>query len=256
MQSTPLRILIVDDEPLARARARRMLDGLEDADVVGEAGSAAQARQRITELRPDLLLLDIQMPGEDGFELLEGLDPRPAVVFVTAFDHYAVRAFEENAVDYLLKPFRRERLVESLARVRQELARPEELSRRLTELLGGLDRAPTSNTLERFTVRVGNRQLILKADEVLWFGAEEKLVFAATATDRHYVNFTLDQLERRLDPKRFARVHRSAIVNLDHAAALRPGFAGTYRLQLKDEARTEVPVSRARARMLRERLGA
>jgi two-component system LytT family response regulator len=256
MEPSPLRVLIVDDEPLARARARRMVEQAGGVTVVGEAGSAAQARSLVAETRPDLLLLDIQMPGEDGFALLKSLDPRPAVVFVTAFDHHAVRAFEENAVDYLLKPVRAERLAQSLERVRRELHRPEELSRRLTELLSGLERLPASEPLERFTVRVGQRQLILKADEVLWFGAEEKLVFAATAQDRHYVNFTLDQLERRLDPRRFARVHRSAIVNLDHAAALRPGFAGTYRLQLKDAARTEVPVSRARARQLRERLGA
>src|SRR6185436_8467969 len=130
------------------------------------------------------------------------------------------------------------------------------LSDRLAALLGSMHDARESHWLERFTVRVGQRQLILKASEVMWFGAEDKLVFAATESDRHYVNFTLDQLERKLDPRGFARVHRGAIVNLDYAAALRPGFAGTYRLQLKDAARTEVPVSRARARLLRERLGA
>ena len=254
--AAPLRVLIVDDEPLARARTRRLLEGLPDVAVAGEAGSAAEARERIVAAAPDVLLLDIQMPGEDGFALIASLERRPAVVFVTAFDHYAVRAFEENAVDYLLKPFRPERLAAALERARHDLDRPEELSRRLAQLLGGLDRAPASPHLERFTVRVGARQLILKSEEVLWFGAEEKLVFAATAADRHYVNFTLDQLERRLDPRRFTRVHRSAIVNLDHAAALRPAFAGTYRLQLDDGARTEIPVSRARARALRQRLGA
>lgn len=256
MEPTRLHVLIVDDEPPARARARRLLEAVGGATVVGEAGSADEARRLVAERRPDLLLLDIQMPGEDGFALLRSLDPRPAVVFITAFDHYAVRAFEENAVDYLLKPFRRERLAEALERARRDLASPEELSRRLTALLGGLARPPASEYLERFTVRVGTRQLILRSEEVLWFGAEEKLVFAATASDRHYVNFTLDQLERRLDPRRFTRVHRSAIANLDHAAALRPGFAGTWRLQLRDAARTEVPVSRARARALRDRLGA
>jgi two-component system LytT family response regulator len=169
-----------------------------------------------------------------------------------------VRAFEENACDYLLKPFRVERLNQAIDRARRDLAQPEELSRRLGELLAGLDRSRTSTSphLERFTVRLGARQLIVKAEEVMWFGAEDKLVFAATASDRHYVNFTLDQLESKLDPRRFARVHRSAIVNLDWAASLKPGFAGTYRLQLKDPARTEVPVSRARARELKERLGA
>ena len=258
MSPAPLRVLIVDDEPLARSRTRRLLEAAEDLVIAGEAGSADEARERIAATRPDLLLLDIQMPGEDGFQLLASLDPRPAVVFVTAFDHYAVRAFEENACDYLLKPFRAERLTQAIDRARRDLERPEELSRRLSELLNGIDRSRlgASIHLERFTVRVGQRQLIVKSEEVMWFGAEDKLVFAATATDRHYVNFTLDQLETKLDPARFARVHRAAIVNLDWAAALRPGFAGTWRLQLKDAARTEVPVSRARARLLKERLGA
>src|SRR5205085_10524147 len=155
MPPTPLRVLIVDDEPLARTRTRGLLAELEGVEVAGEAGSVAEARVAIAERRPDLLLLDVQMPGGDGFDLLRDLDPRPAVVFVTAFDHYAVRAFEENAVDYLLKPFRVERLGQALERVRRELERPEDLSRRLNELLGSLDRArDASPHLERFTVRV------------------------------------------------------------------------------------------------------
>jgi len=254
--SAPLRVLIVDDESPARQRVRRLLEEVGGAEIVGEAASADEARARIAAARPDLLLLDIQMPGEDGFALLRSLDPRPAVVFVTAFDHYAVRAFEENAVDYLLKPFRRERLAAALDRARNDLRDPEALSRRLQELLGGLDRSERSPHLERLTVRLGLKQRIVKTADILWFGAEEKLVFAATASDRHYVNFTLDQLERRLDPARFTRVHRAAIVNLDHAVALRQGFAGTWRLQLDDAASSEIPVSRARARTLRERLGA
>ena len=255
MSGNELRLVIVDDEPLARARARRLLIDVPGVTVAGEAGSAEEARRVVASTRPHLLLLDIQMPGEDGFALLESLFPRPAVVFVTAYDHYAVRAFEENAVDYLLKPYRRERLTEAVERARTDLARPEELSRRLAALLGGLD-SGRSPHLERLTVRLGAKQLILKIDEVLWFGAEEKLVFAAVEGNRHYVHFTLDQLEKRLDPARFVRVHRAAIANLDWAAALRPGFAGTWRLQMRDAARSEVPVSRARARVLRERLGA
>jgi DNA-binding LytR/AlgR family response regulator len=247
--------VLVDDEPLARARARRLLGQAGGVEIVGEAGSAEEARALLKRESADVLLLDIQMPGEDGFALLQSLEKRPAVVFVTAFDHYAVRAFEENAVDYLLKPFRVERLREALERAGRELERPAELSERLEDLLERLGRPDRSPHLERFTVRVGARQLILRSGDVLWFGAEDKLVFAATSKDRHYVNFTLDQLERRLDPKTFARVHRAAIVNLDHARVMRPAFAGTWRLQLDDDARTEVPVSRARARQLRERLG-
>ncbi|MBI5836893.1 MAG: response regulator transcription factor [Candidatus Eisenbacteria bacterium] len=255
MELAPLRVLIVDDEPLARARARRMLGEAGGVEIVGEAGSAAEARPLVESTRPDVMLLDIQMPGGDGFELLRSLGVRPAVVFVTAFDHYAVRAFEENAVDYLLKPFRAERLAEALRRARADLGRPAELERRLTALLEGLRRPAADTCLERFTVRVATRQVILAAAAIRWFGAEDKLVFAATECGRHYVNFTLDQLERRLDPKRFTRVHRGAIVNLDHVAALRPGFAGTWRIELKGGG-DEVPVSRQRAKALRERLGA
>ncbi|HVP15526.1 MAG TPA: LytTR family DNA-binding domain-containing protein [Terriglobales bacterium] len=250
-----LRVVIVDDEPLARARVRRLLAEIGGAEVVGEAGSAAEARRVLVATAPDAILLDIQMPVEDGFALLASLERRPAVIFLTAYDQYAVRAFEENAVDYLLKPFRRERLVEALERARRALADPAELSRRLERLLGSLSRAEEER-VERLVVRLGNRQLILRASEVMWFAAEAKLVVAATAGKRHYVDFTLDQLEQRLDPRHFVRIHRAVIVNLDYAAALRPGFAGTWRLQLKDEAKTELPVSRARARRLREKLGA
>lgn len=266
--TTPLRILIVDDEALSRARTRRLLDELGGAVVVGEAASVDEAARVAAATAPELILLDIQMPGEDGFALLPRLAPRPAIVFTTAFDHHAVRAFEAHAVDYLLKPYRKERLAEALDRARRDLARPEELTRRLAELIAavgggwatgagpGAAGAPQEPGLDRLTVRIGAKQVILRAEEILWFGAEDKLVFAATAKDRHYVNFTLDQLERRLDGARFVRVHRSAIVNLDHAATLRPGFAGTYTLTLRDEERTEVPVARARARALRDRLGA
>jgi DNA-binding LytR/AlgR family response regulator len=253
----PLRVLIVDDEPLARARARRLLDDIGGTTVLGEAGSVPEARTLTLSAKPDLLLLDIRMHDSDGFALLESLpEPRPLVIFTTAFDHYAVRAFEANAVDYLLKPFRAERLAEALERARRDLARPEEVSGRLASLLAEVSRGRTSPVLERFTVRSGTRQLILRADEVLWFGAEDKLVFAATADDRHWVNFTLDQLEQKLDPAKFQRVHRGAIVNLDHARSLHAAFAGTYRLRLDDPARTEVPVSRNRAKDLRARLGA
>jgi two-component system LytT family response regulator len=256
--SSPLRVLIVDDEPLARARTRRLLGEVGGVAIVGEAGSVPEARTAVAALKPDLLLLDIQMHDSDGFALIESLpEPRPLVVFVTAFDHYAVRAFEANAVDYLLKPFRAERLQAALERARKDLAQPAEISARLAQMLADLGSPRGGATrLDRFTVRSGARQLILRAEQILWFGAEDKLVFAATAEGRHYVNFTLDQLEQRLDASRFQRVHRSAIVNLDHAKSLHPGFAGAYRLRLDDAERTEVPVSRARARDLRGRLGA
>lgn len=263
--TAPLRVAIVDDERPARARLRRMLEACDGVTVAGEAADVPEARALLAREQPDVVFLDVQMPGESGFALLEGRSSRPAVVFVTAYDHYAVQAFEANAVDYLLKPFRRERLEQALARARRDLAQPEELSRHLAELLAALAAAGVAPPaaaatpappLDRLTVRVGTRQQIPRVADVLWFGADHKLVFAATAGDRHWINFTLDQLEQRLDPRRFVRVHRGAIVNLDHATALEPAFAGTWRLRLDDAARTEVPVSRARARPLKARLGA
>lgn len=256
MSAAPLRVLIVDDEPLARARAARMLAETGAAVAVAQAGSAAEARTALGTHPIDVVLLDVQMPGEDGFALLASLERRPAVVFVTAYDRYAVQAFEENAVDYLLKPFRAERLARALERARTALARPDAVAAHMAALLESVRAGARPVHLERLTVRVGVQQKILRADHVLWFGAEDKLVFADLGGPRHYVPFTLEQLEQRLDPARFARIHRGIIANLDHAAALKPGFAGTWRLQLDDAARTELPVSRARARGLRTRLGA
>ena len=134
----PLRILIVDDEALSRARTRRLLDELGGAAIVGEAASVDEAARVAAATAPELILLDIQMPGEDGFALLPRLATRPAIVFITAFDHYAVRAFEAHAIDYLLKPYRKERLAEALDRARRDLARPEELTRRLAELIASV----------------------------------------------------------------------------------------------------------------------
>ncbi|MEP7027952.1 MAG: response regulator, partial [Candidatus Eisenbacteria bacterium] len=138
----PLRVLVVDDEPLARARARRLLAEVGGTDLVGEAGSVPEARAAVAALRPDVLLLDIQIHDQDGFALIESLpEPRPLVVFVTAFDHYAVRAFEANAVDYLLKPFRAERLAAALERVRRDLAQPGDLAARLAKLLADVEQS-------------------------------------------------------------------------------------------------------------------
>lgn len=253
MSDRPLTAVVVDDEPPARARLKRLLAELGGIEQVGEAASAAEALRVVEAVRPDLLLLDVQMPGGDGFSLLPLLQHRPAIVFTTAYDHYAVQAFEASAVDYLLKPFRLERLAEAIERVRDQRQRPGERIRQLEALLEQMGR-PAPRHLERLTVRLGLRQRVLRVEDVRWFGAEDKLVFAATDDGRHYVGLTLDELEQRLDPARFFRIHRSAIAALDHVASLRPAFAGTWKLQLDDPAATELPVARARARQLRERL--
>lgn len=264
-----LRVMIVDDERPARTRLRRLLADHADVSVVAEAGTAADARRALREAPVDVLFLDVQMPGESGFDLLASLELRPrVVVFVTAFDAYAVRAFEEEALDYLLKPFRAERLAQALDRARVALARTDagvddrldRILRRLESLTTGssepTDRAPSHGLphIDRLSARVGDRVDVLRVRDVVFFRAENKYVVAYTAGASYVLTQTLDQLERELDPQRFARVHRSVIVSLDAVASIEAGFAGTFSLRLRGRPDVELPVSRQRARALRERL--
>jgi two-component system LytT family response regulator len=261
-----MRALIVDDERPARLRLRRLLGECEGVEIAGEAASAADARERLATTPVDVLFLDVQMPGESGFDLLASLHPKPPVViFVTAFDAYAVRAFEEEALDYLLKPFRPDRLAQALDRARAALARPgadadariERVLRRLESVAGATarDAAPSGLPyVDRLTARAGDRVDVLSVRDIVFFRAENKYVVAYTATVSHVLTHSLDQLERELDPQRFMRVHRSVIVSLDDVASIESGFAGTYALRLRGRSGVDLPVSRQRARALRDRL--
>jgi two-component system LytT family response regulator len=235
-----LRVLLVDDEPLARGKLKRLLAGEQDIEVVGEAGSADEARVLIERERPDLVFLDIQMPGQDGFQLLESL-PRnllPGVVFVTAYDQHAVRAFEVHALDYLLKPFDRERLRLALERAREALARvdsqaglDEQLKSMLQELRG------EQPFLSRFVVRSVGRIVFVRAQDVDWIEAAGNYVRLRIGKESHLLRETMSALETRLDPKVFARIHRSTIVNIDRIRELNHIFHGDYSVLLKDGTR-------------------
>lgn len=235
-----LRVLLVDDEPLARGKLKRLLAGEHDIEVVGEAGSADEARALIERERPDLVFLDIQMPGQDGFQLLESLprDILPAVVFVTAYDQHAVRAFEVHALDYLLKPFDRERLRLALERAREALARvdsqvglDEQLKAMLQELRG------EQPFLSRFVVRSVGRIVFVRAQDVDWIEAAGNYVRLRIGKESHLLRETMSSLETRLDPKVFARIHRSTIVNIDRIRELNHIFHGDYSVLLKDGTR-------------------
>jgi DNA-binding LytR/AlgR family response regulator len=238
----------VDDEQLARARVRRFLEEIGDVEVVAEAGNGVEAIERIGEHSPDVVLLDIQMPGMDGFQMLKELDEPPLVVFATAYNEYAIKAFEVNSVDYLLKPIERGRLEEAVERVRRLLrddtGRAEEIDR-----LAAFVRAQGP---EKLPVQKGKRIVLLDPSDVVWVGAENELVFVHTAGDRYVVNTTLAELEQRLDPARFFRIHRSTIVNLDHVVEIVPWFSGKYRIVVDDARRSELVLSRGRAKELRE----
>ena len=246
-----MRVLIVDDERPARERLRRMLAEIETVELIGEAESGVQAVEIIERERPDLVLLDIQMPGLDGFEVIEALADPPPVIFVTAYDEYAIRAFEVNALDYLLKPFSRERLEKAIRRAQEALTEERDLAGRLGPLLESL--AAQRRYLARLAVRDRDRIRVLDVGEVDWIGIEGEQVMVHAGDRAYPIRRTLAELEPRLDPAHFFRAHRSAIVNLDRVKEVIPWFKGSHKLRLTSGA--EVDLSRARARALRKILG-
>jgi DNA-binding LytR/AlgR family response regulator len=248
-----LRVLIVDDEQPARLGLRKRLAAHPDIEIVGEASDGLRAVEAIESQRPDLVFLDIQMPQLDGFSVLEALtlDPPPAIVFVTAYDAYALKAFEVQAIDYLLKPVEPQRLAESLDRVRQRRAQTpaapplEEVLRKVVGLRGAVP-------LDKLPVRKRDRILLLNVEEIYWAEAEGGLATLHTYDDKLYSNYSLRDLEQRLPSERFFRVHRSALVHLGKVTEILPWFSGLFKLVLGDKAQTQVTLSRAQARKLRE----
>lgn len=245
-----MRTLIVDDEAPARERLKRLLADLEGVELIGEAGGGVEAVEKIERGRPDLVLLDIQMPGLDGFGVVEALEHPPLVVFVTAYDQYAIRAFEVNALDYLLKPFSRGRLEKAIRRAQQELAEEQNFVSRISPVLESL--AAQGRYLARLAVRDRDRIRVLEVDEVDWIGAEAEQVVVHVGEDAYPIRRTMAELEARLDPGHFFRAHRSAIVNLDRVQEVIPWFKGSHKLRLSTGA--EVELSRAQARSLRKLL--
>jgi two-component system LytT family response regulator len=239
-----IRAIIVDDEAPARDRLRRLLGEAGDVEVVGEAEDGEGAMERVAALAPAVVFLDIQMPGCSGLDVAASLPaPAPHVVFCTAFDQYAIDAFELNAVDYLLKPITRARLAKALDRVRQGAPPPDAVARALSGT------APAT----RFLARKGGAYRVIAARDVLCFVSDGGLTKLRTADQQLELPPTLNELEARLDPATFFRVSRAAIVNLDAVAELTPTMGGHGELRLRDGLRLDV--SRRRFRDLTERLG-
>ena len=248
--------LIADDEPLARVRMRSLLEAYSgEIEILGEASSGTQTIEKIHELDPDVVFLDIQMPDMDAFEVLHSLqgDDVPLVIFTTAFDNFALKAFEENTVDYLLKPVAPERLAAAIEKLRKAIPQvddttiPADLNweklRNLVDMSGLY--------LQRLQVKVGDRIVFVNIDEVIRFHSEEKYTTVYTVNGQYVIDTPLVELEKKLDPKHFTRVHRSHIVAIDYIAECRKGDAGRMVMILRDKAATQLVVSRSLVKKIR-----
>jgi two-component system, LytTR family, response regulator len=249
------RVVIADDEPLGRDRLRRLIAAEPWLDLVAECPDGPSAIEAIQRHHPDLAFLDVQMPGADGFEVIEtvGVGRMPCVIFVTAYDRYALRAFDVHALDYLLKPFDRDRFQQALGRARQQLDRQSngELERRLLALVQDLK--PNHQRLERFVVKSGGRVFFVRADEIDWIEAAGNYVKLHVGSDTHLFRETMNSLEAQLDPDLFFRIHRCHIVNIERVRELQPWFNGEFVVFLKSGAR--LTLSRGYREKLQERIG-
>jgi two-component system, LytTR family, response regulator len=239
-----IRTLIIDDEPLARRKIREFLKQDREIEIVGECGNGVQAVEVVRSAAPDLLFLDVQMPGMDGFAVLEELDREqlPFVIFVTAYDKYAVKAFEVRALDYLLKPFHRERFAHATARAKAQIrASASDFSTQIRDLIQEL--RPPARCLERVIIKTAGTVLFLKTEEIDWISAEENYVRLHCGKSSYLMREKISNLEAQLDPGRFQRIHRSTIVNLDRILKLHAVSHGDYQVVLQDG--TELMLSRA-----------
>jgi two-component system LytT family response regulator len=250
-----IRALIVDDEPLAREKIVDLLAGDVSVEIIGECADGLSAAAAIKAQAPDLLFLDVQMPELDGFGVLEMLEAArmPVVIFVTAYDQYALRAFEVHALDYLLKPFDRERFGKALERARRQIeqARAGTMNRQLVALLADLQARP--KRLERLVIKAGGRVFFLRADEIDWVEAAANYVRLHVGKETHLLRETINGLAERLDPEKFLRIHRSTIINLERIKELQPWFHGDYVVILRDG--TQLTSSRSYREELHKLLG-
>ena len=236
MKTMKIRVLIVDDEPLARERIASLLKSEADAEILGECATGAQAVEAIGRLAPDLVFLDVQMPGMDGFEVLRAIDRErlPMVIFVTAFDQHALKAFEVHALDYLLKPFKQARFRETVQRARDALAgkRAGEVSKGLLEMIGHAK--PVREFLGRIPVKTGERTIFVRTAQIDYIEAAGNYVVLHAGKENHVIRDTLTAIEEKVDPKKFIRINRSILVNVEQIKEVQPLFKGEHVLVLQN----------------------
>lgn len=263
-----IRILIVDDEPLAREGILAMLAGDPEVEVIGTCADGQTALNTIRGERPDLVFLDVQMPKRDGFEVLAELrrEERPVVIFVTAYDQYAIKAFEAAAIDYLLKPFRDARFAEALARAKKEItqSRVVDMGQKVEQLLGYVQQiaragavslpvaapAPAAEPSDRVVLKTGSDLHFIKTSDIIWIESQADFVKVHTTGAAQLVRETLQSIQDRVDPAKFLRIHRSSLVNLQHVKKVTPALYGDYTVLMSDD--TKLRLSRKNRAKLKQ----
>jgi two-component system LytT family response regulator len=247
--NNPWKTIIIDDEQLARKRLVRLLEPFEEIDIIGEAVNGQDGLEKIERLLPELIFLDIEMPVYNGFEMLRRLKHQPKVVFTTAYDQYAIKAFEEETIDYLLKPVETERLEKTIKKLQQTRFQPP--SNLPLELL--MKQLSVKKEIKTLTVKIGDKILLIKLDSIIFIDAEDKYVFLHTIdSKKHLTDFTIGSLEEKL-PDQFVRIHRGYIINTEYIKEIRRGFNGSFVFVMKDVQNTRLTSSRSSGEMLRER---
>lgn len=234
--------VLIDDEPLALKRLERLLKEHKSINIVGQASNGEEGVRVVNEKRPDVIFLDIEMPVLTGFEMLAKLEYQPRVIFTTAYEAYAIKAFEENSVDYLLKPIEPERLEKAMMKLQQSVQDTSLTLEKLQQVVSGLKPA---KELKAFPVKVGDKVIMLKPDEICYFEAREKYVFIVTENNREFItDFTLTALEEKL-PDTFLRVHRAFIINTAMIKEIHKAFSGSYSITLADASATRIHTGRS-----------
>jgi two-component system LytT family response regulator/two-component system response regulator LytT len=248
-----IRSIIVEDEKPALDRLEGFLNQIPDIQIVATSSSGKEAAQLIEDEKPDLVFLDINLPDVSGIDILHLLSFRPLIIFITAYNQYAIKAFELQAIDYLLKPFPRERLELAVQKAREKLLSEQDPSASLKRLISSWN--PQKNYLKRIPSKIGDKIYIIVDENIVYLASEEKLVFAHTPESKFLINYRLDELQARLDPDKFFRIHRSTIVNLNYVKTIESWFAGGYRMIVRDKQESELVISRSAGKLLRQKLG-
>ncbi|NOR46376.1 MAG: response regulator [Candidatus Delongbacteria bacterium] len=239
----PYKTLVIEDEELSQQGLLKLLENFDEIEVIGTAENGIEAVEKINELKPDLIFLDIQMPGKTGFEVLQDIDYMPIVIFTTAYDEYALKAFETNSIDYLLKPIEDDRLAKAIDKLNNMTSGSDDpFKNKINNLLEQLQNQ--QGTLSRIHIKIGDEVLFVNLKDTFYFKADNKYTSIFTFDDEYILNDSLASLEERL-PDNFIRIHRGYIINVDHLKKLKKWFGGKYIAVLNDKKKTEVPVSRS-----------